>query len=138
MTPRSQASPNRGRPSAPPTPGSSRRAAVPLLAWHSSLLEEMRLITCDVVVLTNEIVGLENHEARSDPNLIHQLMREHHTSRDEALRAPPPPGPCPGPVLCGPSGPAPGPMRRFGPVLGRDGVSRARGELHALVDARQL
>jgi pentalenene synthase len=58
---------------------------IPQLIWHSSQLESMRRAAVDAVKLINEVMSLENDDARGDPNLVHSLMREHRCSRQEAI-----------------------------------------------------
>nr|WP_163017289.1 pentalenene synthase [Streptomyces chartreusis] len=58
---------------------------IPDIAWHSTHIEAMRLITIDHIILTNELASLEIDEARHDPNLVYCLMREKGLSRAEAI-----------------------------------------------------
>ncbi|MFJ8475679.1 pentalenene synthase [Kitasatospora sp. NPDC094011] len=59
---------------------------VPLLAWHSTHLEGMRIAACDAVVAMNEIHSLEKDEARGFPNLVPSLVHHRGLSRAEAVR----------------------------------------------------
>ncbi|MGV9643890.1 terpene synthase family protein [Streptomyces sp. NPDC003514] len=58
---------------------------IPPLVWHSSHLDAMRRAAVDAVKLINEIMSLENDDARGDPNLVHCLMRQRDCSRQEAI-----------------------------------------------------
>ncbi|MGW1955161.1 terpene synthase family protein [Streptomyces sp. NPDC001920] len=58
---------------------------IPRIIWHSSQLESMRRAAVDAVKLINEVMSLENDDARGDPNLVHCLMRQRHCSRQEAI-----------------------------------------------------
>jgi pentalenene synthase len=58
---------------------------IPQLIWHSSHLESMRQAAVDAVKLINEVMSLENDDARGDPNLVHCLVRERDCSRPEAI-----------------------------------------------------
>ncbi|MDO0916241.1 pentalenene synthase [Streptomyces sp. DT2A-34] len=59
---------------------------IPQIIWHSSHLESMRRAAVDAVKLINEVMSLENDDARGDPNLVHCLMRQRDCSRQEAIR----------------------------------------------------
>ncbi|MET9907796.1 pentalenene synthase [Streptomyces sp. NPDC006476] len=58
---------------------------IPQLIWHSSHLESMRRAAVDAVKLINEVMSLENDDARGDPNLVHCLVQERDCSRPEAI-----------------------------------------------------
>jgi pentalenene synthase len=62
------------------------RIDIPPLAWYSSHLEAMRVITIDTVTYVNEIFSFDKDEARGDANLIRLLMSERGCGRDEAMR----------------------------------------------------
>jgi hypothetical protein len=62
------------------------RLDVPDLAWHSSHLEQMRLLAVDHVIAVNEVYSLEKEEAQNAPNLVRFLMREQALSRGAAIR----------------------------------------------------
>jgi hypothetical protein len=57
---------------------------VPALAWSSSHLEQMRLITTDHIICVNEVISLEKEEAAGEPNLILKLMQHHDLTRSQA------------------------------------------------------
>ncbi|MFH0517054.1 pentalenene synthase [Streptomyces sp. M41] len=59
---------------------------IPQVIWHSSHLESMRRTAVDAVKLINEVMSLENDDARGDPNLVHCLIRQRNCSRQEAIR----------------------------------------------------
>jgi pentalenene synthase len=59
---------------------------IPQIIWHSSHLESMRRAAVDSVKLINEVMSLENDDARGDPNLVRSLMRQRHCSREEAIK----------------------------------------------------
>lgn len=59
---------------------------IPQIIWYSSHLESMRRAAVDAVKLINEVMSLENDDARGDPNLVHCLMRQRNCSREEAIR----------------------------------------------------
>ncbi|MEU1259999.1 pentalenene synthase [Streptomyces chartreusis] len=59
---------------------------IPQIIWHSSHLDSMRRASVHAVKLINEVMSLENDDARGDPNLVHSLMRERNCSRQEAIR----------------------------------------------------
>ncbi|MFJ7076596.1 pentalenene synthase [Streptomyces sp. NPDC098781] len=59
---------------------------IPQVIWHSSHLDSMRRAAVRAVKLINEVMSLENDDARGDPNLVHCLMRESDCSRQEAIR----------------------------------------------------
>lgn len=59
---------------------------IPQIIWHSSHLDAMRRAAVDAVKLINEVMSLENDDARGDPNLVHCLMRQHRCSRQEAIK----------------------------------------------------
>ncbi|MFF1304288.1 pentalenene synthase [Streptomyces sp. NPDC058307] len=59
---------------------------IPQIIWHSSQLESMRRAAVDSVKLINEVMSLENDDARGDPNLVRCLMRQSNCSREEAIR----------------------------------------------------
>ncbi|MFE5084456.1 terpene synthase family protein [Streptomyces mirabilis] len=58
---------------------------VPALAWSSSHLEQMRLITTDHTIFVNEVVSLEKEEAAGEANLILALMDHHDLTRTQAI-----------------------------------------------------
>jgi pentalenene synthase len=58
---------------------------VPPAAWHSSLLERMRILAMDHIIYVNEVYSLEKEEAYGDINLVHLLIRERCCSRREAI-----------------------------------------------------
>ncbi len=57
----------------------------PALAWSSSHLAQMRLITTDHIIFVNEVVSLAKEEAAGEPNLILSLMRHEHLTRTQAI-----------------------------------------------------
>ncbi|MGC0342053.1 terpene synthase family protein [Streptomyces sp. SLBN-8D4] len=59
---------------------------IPQIIWHSSHLESMRRGAVDSVKLINEVMSLENDDARGDPNLVRCLMQQRNCSREEAIR----------------------------------------------------
>ncbi|KQW01891.1 pentalenene synthase [Streptomyces sp. Root369] len=59
---------------------------IPQIIWHSSHLESMRRAAVDAVKLINEVMSLENDDARGDPNLVNCLMLQRNCSRSEAIR----------------------------------------------------
>ncbi|MEU0942225.1 pentalenene synthase [Streptomyces canus] len=59
---------------------------IPQIIWHSSHLESMRRGAVDSVKLINEVMSLENDDARGDPNLVRSLMQQRNCSREEAIR----------------------------------------------------
>jgi pentalenene synthase len=59
---------------------------IPQIIWHSSHLESMRRAAVDSVKLINEVMSLENDDARGDPNLVRSLMQQRHCSREEAIK----------------------------------------------------
>jgi pentalenene synthase len=60
---------------------------IPSLAWHSTLIESLRLCAGDSILIVNDFYSLEADEARGDPNLVTCLMAEHSYSRAQALDA---------------------------------------------------
>lgn len=60
---------------------------IPPMAWHSTLIESLRLCAGDSILVVNDFYSLEADEARGDPNLVTCLMAEHSYSRDQALHA---------------------------------------------------
>ncbi|MEV7599076.1 pentalenene synthase [Kitasatospora sp. NPDC089797] len=58
---------------------------VPLLAWHSTHLEGMRIAACDAIIAMNEIHSLEKDRAGGYPNLVLSLVRHCGLPPAEAL-----------------------------------------------------
>ncbi|WP_424215732.1 terpene synthase family protein (plasmid) [Streptomyces sp. BI20] len=61
------------------------RLRVPDIAWHSTHLNGLRRAAIDQVIGVNEIFSLEKEEEHAAPNLVHDLMRLHGHTRQEAV-----------------------------------------------------
>lgn len=61
------------------------RIKVPTLAFFNPVLETMRALAVDALVMSNDIYSLEKDEARGDANLVRCVMRDRNWSRDKAI-----------------------------------------------------